>query len=147
MSKTLPIQQVQFRGEKDKFLSEGGGSSKLPKWVNQENIVSNRLRVNEHLAELNHLFEEWDVRALPLLTIVDINKEATAKSHRYAIHSMVDVNKKRNVLGSTTIGKLLVKIDTKDDLNAIAKKFNPSNQIYSKNMQEGLSAITDINKY
>lgn len=40
MSKTLPIQQVQFRGERDRFLTEGGGGSKLPKWVNEEKYKS-----------------------------------------------------------------------------------------------------------
>ena len=104
MSKTLPIQQVHFRGERDQFLTEGGGGSRLPKWVNEENIRANILRVNAHIAELEHAFEKRDETSLPILTIVDINKEATAKSHRFAIHSIVDVNKKRNVLGTTDIG-------------------------------------------
>lgn len=85
MSKTLPIQQVHFRGERDQFLTEGGGGSKLPKWVNEENIRANILRVNAHIAELEHAFEKRDETSLPILTIVDINKEATAKSHRFAI--------------------------------------------------------------
>jgi Subtilisin-like serine proteases len=147
MSKTLPIQQVQFRGELDQFLTEGCGSSKLPNWVNEENITANILRVSVHLEELEHLFEKREANALPILTIVDIYKEATAKSHRLAIHSMVDVNKKRNVLGTTTLGKLLVKIDTKSDLDAIAKKFNLQNNNPSKNLQKGLSAVTDIKRY
>ena len=48
MSKTLPIQQVHFRGERDQFLTEGGGGSKLPKWVNEENIRANILRPRRH---------------------------------------------------------------------------------------------------
>lgn len=147
MSKTLPIQQVQFRGERDRFLTEGGGGSKLPKWVNEENIRANILRVNAHIAELEHVFEKRDETSLPILTIVDINKEATAKSHRFAIHSMVDVNKKRNVLGTTDVGKLLVKIDTRTDLKAIAEKFNPENKNLSKNLQKGLAAVANITKY
>lgn len=147
MSKTLPIQQVHFRGERDQFLTEGGGDSRLPKWVNEENIRANILRVNAHIAELEHAFEKRDETSLPILTIVDINKEATAKSHRFAIHSMVDVNKKRNVLGTTDIGKLLVKIDTRADLKAIAEKFNPENKNLSKNLQKGLAAVADITKY
>ena len=147
MSKTLPIQQVHFRGERDQFLTEGGGGSRLPKWVNEENIRANILRVNAHIAELEHAFEKRDETSLPILTIVDINKEATAKSHRFAIHSMVDVNKKRNVLGTTDIGKLLVKIDTRADLKAIAEKFNPENKNLSKNLQKGLAAVADITKY
>lgn len=146
MPKTLPIQQVQFRGGRDQFLAEGGGGSKLPKWVNEENIRANMLRVNTHIAELEQVFEERDATILPILTIVEINKEATAKSHRFAIHSMVDVNKKRNVLGATAVGKLLVKIDTKSDLKAIAEKFNPENKNRSKNLQKGLAAVADITK-
>ena len=72
MSKTLPIQQVHFRGERDQFLTEGGGGSKLPKWVNEENIRANILRVNAHIAELEHAFEKRDETSLPILTIVDI---------------------------------------------------------------------------
>ena len=147
MSKTLPVQQVQFRGERDQFLPEGGGGSKLPKWVNEENIKANILRVKTHIADLERTFEERDATALPVLTIVDINKEATAKSHRFAIHSMVDVNKKRNVLGTTAVGKLLVKIDSKSDLKAIDEKFNPENLNRSKNLKKGLAAVADISRY
>jgi hypothetical protein len=147
MSKTLPIQQVQFRGERDQFLTEGGGGSTLPKWVNEENIHANILRVNAHIADLEQDFEDREANALPLLTIVDINQEATAKSHRPAIHAMVDVNKKRNVLGITSAGKLLVKIDSKSDLKALSKKFDPNATNRSKNLQKGLAAVTDITKY
>lgn len=47
-----------IRGERDRFLTEGGGGSKLPKWVNEENIRANILRVNAHIAELEHVFEK-----------------------------------------------------------------------------------------
>ena len=69
MSKTLPIQQVQFRGERDRFLTEGGGGSKLPKWVNEENIRANILRVNAHIAELEHVFEKRDETFLRLYSV------------------------------------------------------------------------------
>lgn len=146
MSKTLPIQQVQFRGERDQFLTEGGGSS-IPRWVNEENIRANINRVNTHITELKHVFEARDAKALPILTTVEINEEATAKSHRYAIHSMVNVNKKRNVLGTIAVGKLLVKIDAATDLEAIATEFNPENKNRTKKLQKGLAAIKDISRY
>jgi len=38
MANKYPIQSVSFRGEIDKFLTEGGGSSELPKWVNDITI-------------------------------------------------------------------------------------------------------------
>lgn len=34
MAKEYPIQNVSFRGETDNFLTEAGGGSELPKWVN-----------------------------------------------------------------------------------------------------------------
>lgn len=38
MAKEYPIQNVSFRGETDNFLTEAGGGSELPKWVNDTAI-------------------------------------------------------------------------------------------------------------
>lgn len=41
MAKEYPIQNVSFRGETDNFLTEAGGGSELPKWVNDTAISVN----------------------------------------------------------------------------------------------------------
>ena len=45
MAKEYPIQNVSFRGETDNFLTEAGGGSELPKWVNDTAISVNAERV------------------------------------------------------------------------------------------------------
>lgn len=41
MAKEYPIQNVSFRGETDNFLTEAGGDSRVPKWVNDATISAN----------------------------------------------------------------------------------------------------------
>lgn len=45
MAKEYPIQNVSFRGETDNFLTEAGGDSRVPKWVNDATISANGERV------------------------------------------------------------------------------------------------------
>lgn len=144
MAKTLPIQQVSFRGEKDVFLAEGGGGGKAPKWVNDENIERNAHEVFTNLTGMSNYFDRE--RSLPLLTEVILEEKATAKSHRPSIRKMFDVRTKRNVLGSATAGKLLVKIDSKSDYDTIKGRF-ANRQIGVKSTRIGLAAIKKIKKY
>ena len=66
-------------------------------------------------------------RTMPVLTEITLNKKATAKSHRPAVRKMMDVNSKRNVLGVTSVGKILVKIDTANDLKKMERGFKVVN--------------------
>ena len=43
MAKEYPIQNVSFRGETDNFLTEAGGGSELPKWVNDISVNAERV--------------------------------------------------------------------------------------------------------
>ena len=97
MKKDLPIQNVSFRENIDRFLTEGGGSKALPKWVNEENITKNVIVVSQQLKSFEGLFYK-EPRVLPVLVEVVLHEKATAKSHRPAIRSILDVNNKRNVL-------------------------------------------------
>lgn len=144
MAKNLPIQSVQFRGERDQFLTEGGGGSSLPQWVSEDAIERNIAHVSGQLVRFAKMFNEE--RTLPLLTKVSIHKDATAKSHRSDIRSVLEVNGKRNVIGVPSLGKLLVKIDTPRDLSEISKHFRSGDNI-SKSRRKGLSAIEDIERY
>lgn len=100
MAKEYPIQNVSFRGETDNFLTEAGGGSELPKWVNDTAISVNAERVYDQLELFSELFSDAN-RTMPVLTEITLNKKATAKSHRPAVRKMMDVNSKRNVLGVT----------------------------------------------
>ena len=146
MSRTLPIQNVSFRREIDRFLTEGGGSGSLPKWVSDNEIKQNSIRVRGQLSTLSEAFNN-DRRTLPLLTEVSLNQNATAKSYRPAVRKMLDVGNKRNVLGVSSVGKLIVKIDTRDDLAKISSNFDYMNGQVSKNTHLGLAAIVGVAKY
>ena len=145
MSRTLPIQNVSFRGEIDSFLTEGGGSNKLPKWVTYDEVKQNSIRVRAQLSTLSEVFS--NSRALPLLTEVSLNENAPAKSYRPAVRKMLDVGNKRNVLGVSSVGKLIVKIDSRDDLDKITSNFNYKDGQISQNVHLGLAAIENIAKY
>ena len=145
MAKELPIQFVQFRDERDDFLTEGGGSQELPAWVNDATIATNVARVQSHLGALNERFATR-IYDLPILTTVEIHEKATAKSHRDSICSMLDVDSKHNVLSSVSPGKLLVKIDSSADITKIASRF-AVNRNLSKSRQKGLAAIQDVKPY
>ena len=147
MAKEYPIQNVSFRGETDNFLTEGGGSDKLPKWVNDKAISANAKRVHGQLEEFSKLFSDKK-RMMPVLTEVTLNKKATAKSHRPAVRGLLDIDSKRNVLGVTSVGKLLVKIDSAGDLNRIERGFDINiHTVLQKNKRIGLSAIENISHY
>lgn len=147
MAKLFPIQNVSFRGERDNFLTEGGGSKTLPKWVDEATIVANGRRVHGQLGLLSELFADED-RTMPVIAEVTLNKKATAKSYRSAVRGMLDVGSKRNVIGVTSVGKLLVKIDSGDDLNKIEKGFSVDDTAaLPKSKKIGLSAIEDISQY
>ena len=145
MSRTLPIQNVSFRREVDSFLTEGGGSGTLPKWVSDDEIKQNSIRVRGQLSTLSEAFN--NDRLLPLLTEVSLNQNATAKSYRPAVRKMLDVGNKRNVLGVSSVGKLIVKIDTRDDLDIISSNFDYMDGQVSKNTHLGLAAIEGVTKY
>lgn len=145
MPKYLPIQNVSFRGEIDRFLTEGGGSRSLPKWVNDEMISENSSRIHGQLSNFTSLFEDKN-RTLPLLTEVSLSDKATAKSYRSSVRQLFDIGNKRNIIGVSSVGKLIVKVDSKDDLGKISRRFhNVTNP--SKNRKIGLAAVKRIEKY
>lgn len=147
MAKEYPIQNVSFRGETDNFLTEAGGGSELPKWVNDTAISVNAERVYGQLELFSELFSDAN-RTMPVLTEITLNKKATAKSHRPAVRKMMDVNSKRNVLGVTSVGKILVKIDTANDLKKMERGFKVVNtDNLPRDKKIGLSAIENISRY
>lgn len=147
MAKQFYIQNVSFRGERDRFLTEGGGSKDLPKWVDETTIMANAGRMHNQLKLISELFSEKN-RIMPVITEVALNKKATAKSYRPAVRSILDVDSKRNIIGVTSVGKLLVKIDSSNDLKKIEQAFSFINPAaLPKRKKIGLSAIENISQY
>ena len=147
MAKQFYIQNVSFRGERDRFLTEGGGSKDLPKWVDEATIIANAGRVRGQLRLISELFSDGK-RTMPVITEVTLNRKATAKSYRHAVRGILDIDSKRNVIGVTSVGKLLVKIDSSNDLNKIAQAFSSINPAaLPKGKKIGLSAIESISQY
>ena len=145
MKKDLPIQNVSFRENIDRFLTEGGGSKALPKWVNEENITKNVIVVSQQLKSFEGLFYK-EPRVLPVLVEVVLHEKATAKSHRPAIRSILYVNNKRNVLGVSSVGRIIAKIDSREDLNKIECRYSiRDTKQLTKSSKVGLSAINSIN--
>lgn len=147
MKKDLPIQNVSFRENKDRFLTEGGGSKTLPKWVNEENITNNATVVSQQLKNFEGLFDKGP-RTLPVLVEVVLHEKATAKSHRPAIRSILDVDNKRNVLGVSSVGRIIAKIDSREDLNKIKRRYSiKDTKQLTKSSKVGLSAINSIKHF
>lgn len=143
MPKNLPIQKVQFRGVRDQFLTEGGGSNKLPQWVTEDAISINVANVSGQMAQFGRLFDEN--RSLPVLFNVKIHEKATAKSHRPSIRSILDTRNKQNVIGVSSVGNLIAKIDNRRDLQTIQQRFTQTNN--SRKRRIGLAAIEQIEPF
>lgn len=74
MAKEYPIQNVSFRGETDNFLTEAGGDSRVPKWVNDATISANGERVYGQLELFSELFSDAN-RTMPVLTEITLNPQ------------------------------------------------------------------------
>ncbi len=145
--KNLPIHIVKFRGDRDKFLTEGMGDKKEPKWMTSENIRKNALRVVSEmdLFESYFLHREQEEKTLPILTVVKLQQEATAKSHRKDVRAMFDLKDKRNVIGMASRDEIIVKIDNTNDLGCMKKKFSRYSLPESKfEIRKAIASITDI---
>lgn len=120
--KTLPIQFVQPRGEQDIFLKEGSGTNTLPDWVTRESIMAHVDRMNGTFAAVEKLFDEREEEELPLLVVASLEEKATRrKSFRANVRAVFDGRHKRNVIGKESHRGLLVKIDSKADLQRMAE--------------------------
>jgi hypothetical protein len=147
MEKELPIQIVKFR-ENDDFLPEGGGGNELPKWIKEETIRENISTVSTQLELLSALFEQRKSRDVPILTIANLNNNATAKSYRGYIRSVFDVGDKRNIIGMNRYNELLVKFDNNDDLNIVRNKYSQHGRNNSvKSIKWAYAAVEDLHLF
>lgn len=150
MKKKLPIQLVEFRKKKDDFLPEGGGSKNLPKWVTDSAIQKNGITVCRQLDLFSVLLErrKQEQNDAPILVVANLNKEATAKSHRGEIRFMFDNESKRNVIGMNGFNDVIVKIEGNADLKNIKSRFSQYNSsTISKSVKKAIAAVEDMHLF
>ena len=127
--KTLPIQLVQTREEQDRFLKEGMGDSKLPKWATQETVSAHAAMMAQTFDVVDRQFTERGEDGLPVLLVANLDEHATVrKSFRANVRAVFDIQKKRNVLGKESHRGLLVKVDNRQDLHRIRERVEKARQ-------------------
>lgn len=150
MAKTLPIQLVKIREDKDIFLKEAGGSDELPSWTSEHEIHSHAVNLANDIDSLRNRFHNrLGINSrLPLLVKAKLNKHATAKSYRPNVRAILNQNHKHNVIGISGFRDLLVKIDNIEDLNAISRAIvSVENNTSSKDKPIGVAAIDNLSSF
>lgn len=143
--KNLPVKFFQKR-QKDEQDTEGGGSKKLPKWVDPELVVQKSIYIRSVLETVSDSLVEKVKRNnyIPTVIKLKLNNSALAKSHRREIGSLFNVGK-LNTIGVNGEDEVLVKIDNTSDLQKINEKIsNADNPYPSRSVVVGISAITKI---
>lgn len=148
--KNLPIHVVNFRGHQDEFLTEGMNDKKEPAWMTVDSIKRNATRVLDKMDSFKAYFTQRkrEGRILPMLTLVKLQKDATAKSHRKDVRGMFDQRDKRNVIGMVSKCEVLVKIDNVYDLDVMSRNFRKYASFDTKfEIRKAIAAVTDIRLY
>lgn len=144
--KTLPIQLVHTREEQDRFLKEGMGDNKLPKWATQETVSSHAAMMSEAFRAVEQKFDTREDDGLPIMMIATLDEHATArKSYRANVRAVFDIREKRNVLGKESHRGLLVKVDNRADLYRINERVSQASQaIASQDRICGVAVIDNL---
>ena len=144
--RNLPIQIVSTRGEQDLFWKEGGGDNNLPKWATKETVTAHAGIMFQTFSVVEKQFDDRGDDALPVLMVASLRENATSrKSIRANVRAVFDGRAKRNVLGKESQKGLLVKVDSKIDLNAIRRRVDDiSHGRASKDRICGVAVIEDL---
>lgn len=144
--KTLPIQLVHTREEQDRFLKEGMGDNKLPKWATQETVSNHAAMMSEIFRAVEQKFDTREDDGLPIMMIATLDEHATArKSFRANVRAVFDIREKRNVLGKESHRGLLVKVDNRADLHRINERVSQASQaIASQDRICGVAVIDNL---
>ena len=149
--KNLPIQFVQTRGEQDIFLKEGGGSDELPKWVTNAAIERNASVLRSSFQVLEQVFDrrvERNESDLPILAVATLHEKATAKSYRGNVRQIFDDKSKRNVIGMSKQREIIVKIDSKADLQRMSSNYQADKiSTLGKVKRCGVAAVVSLDLF
>jgi hypothetical protein len=143
--RNLPIKFFQKR-QKDNLLTEGGGSDKLPDWVDRSTIPAKSVYIRGVLSEIGKTLTQKVKRGnyLPSVVRVKLSEEALAKRYRIDIGNFFNVGK-HNFIGLNSQDEVLVKVDNVNDVQNIIRNFSNSEAAFPSNgVIRGIAAITDI---
>lgn len=110
-NKNLPIQFVETRGERDRFLKEGMGDNSLPVWSTDDSMVAHAGIMENTFSDVGRIFDAREEEGLPVLMVAILDKRAVRrKAYRANARSIFDSRNKRNVIGKNSHQGLLVKL-------------------------------------
>lgn len=140
----LPIKFFAPR-EVDELVVEGGGSSDKPKWV----LIGEELKQRaEKLSAALDVIEGQLVERkkksslVPFTFVAKIQEDSTAKSKRSYVTGMLHVGVMSGVIGVATNNKLLVCVESLEQIKAIEQRIND----YEEN-DYAISCIDDFEEF
>ncbi|WP_430536091.1 S8 family peptidase [Listeria rocourtiae] len=136
-----PIIKFSHR-KQDNLRTEGGGSSKVPSWVLDEQHLQDKSQ--ELISDLNSLkyhIGEYPSH-IPHAIEVSFIDDAKAKSHQSLIISMFKVSPESGQIGMSGENSILVNMDSEISLNRVISNVQDLNRYRNQ-----ISAITSINVY
>ena len=145
-NKNLPIQFVETRGEKDRFLKEGMGDNSLPVWSTDDSLVAHAGIMENTFSDVGRIFDAREEEGLPILMVATLDKRAVKrKAYRANARSIFDSRNKRNVIGKNSHQGLLVKVDCKNDLQMMHHNITGEN--ISQDKRCGIAVIENLQLY
>lgn len=148
MERNLPIKFFQKRTN-DERNTEGGGSSSIPKWFNEDNVPQKAQLFMQTLDGIasNITEKRKNGNFLPTVLKLKINNEALAKTYRKEIAKVFNTQK-INIIGLNYIDEVLVKIEDEKEVEKINKKISVSQKISgSQSLKIGIDAIEEIEEF
>lgn len=145
-NKNLPIQFVETRGERDRFLKEGMGDNSLPVWSTDDSLVAHAGIMENTFSDVGRIFDAREEEGLPILMVAILDKRAVRrKAYRANARSIFDSRNKRNVIGKNSHQGLLVKVDCKNDLQMM--RHNITGENISQDKRCGIAVIENLQLY
>ena len=140
----LPIKFFAKR-EVDDLRVEGGGNVEKPKWVlTGEKLQSRAQKLTSSLHEIEgKLLERKEKQSpVPFAFVAKIQEDSTAKSKRSDITNLLHVGNDSGVIGVSTTNKLLVCINTEQELREVANRIKDC-----ENNDYAISCIDDFEEF
>jgi len=120
----LPIKFFAPR-EVDELRIEPSYNPDVPKWVLSGDALQKKAQLlTESLDGIENLMESHMKRnaAIPFVFVANTKEDATAKSKRKDISALFQVKEEDSVIGLTATSKLLVRMDSMDELRKVSSR-------------------------
>ena len=148
MERNLPIKFFQKRTN-DERNTEGGGSSSIPKWFNEDNVPQKAQLFIQTLDGISRNITEKrkDGNYLPTVLKLKLNNDALAKTYRKEIAKVFNTQK-INIIGLNYVDEVLVKIEDEKEVEKINKKISVAQKVSgSQSLKIGIDAIEEIEEF